>query len=90
MGPRFFVGIAGGMTEIDAAESIDMVSKATPTVRTPVDAWTKTGLGFAAAGPGLMYALAPNSGPVLETKAIVLFPTAGVALAAQLGYEFGF
>jgi hypothetical protein len=90
VGPRFFVGIAGGMTEIDASESIDMVSKATPTVRTPVDAWTKTGLGFAAVGPGLMYALTPNSGPVLETKAIVLFPTAGVALAAQLGYELGF
>jgi hypothetical protein len=88
-GLRFFVGIAGGMTEVDASASIKVkADKASAAI--PVDAWTKTGLGFAALGPGVMYAISPNQGPVLEAKAIVLFPTAGVALAAQLGYAFGF
>ena len=89
-GLRFFVGLGGGMTEIDASENIDVVRPGLSSARIPVDAWTKTGLGFVSVGPGVMFGLTPNTGPVLEAKAIVLFPTAGVALAAQLGYTFGF
>jgi hypothetical protein len=89
-GPRFFASLGGGMTEIDASENIDVLRPGLSNARTPVDAWTKTGLGFVSLGPGLMFGLTPNSGPVLEAKGIVLFPTGGVALAAQLGYAFGF
>ena len=88
-GARFFVAVGGGMTEIDASATIQ--ASAGPGTRPfSVDAWTKTGLGFVALGPGVMYAVAPNQGPVIDAKAILLFPTTGVALAAQLGYAFGF
>jgi hypothetical protein len=89
-GPRFFVDLGGGMTEVDASETIDVVRPGISNARIPVDAWTKTGLGFVSVGPGVMFGLTPNTGPVLEAKALVLFPTPGVALAAQLGYAFGF
>jgi hypothetical protein len=89
-GARFFVAVGGGMTEVDASATIQVVRPGLNTSPFSVDAWTKTGLGFVALGPGVMYAVAPNQGPVLDAKAILLFPTAGVALAAQLGYAFGF
>jgi hypothetical protein len=86
-GLRVFALVAGGMTEADASEPIDVFSSATKQVF--VDAWTKTGLGFVALGPGIMYAITPNSGLVVELKAIELFPTTGTAFAAQLGYAIG-
>jgi hypothetical protein len=86
-GLRFFALLAGGMTEADASEPIDVFSSSTKQVF--VDAWTKTGLGFAALGPGMMYAITPNSGLVVELKVIELFPTAGTAIGAQLGYAIG-
>ncbi|MDP9001535.1 MAG: hypothetical protein M3O46_15645 [Myxococcota bacterium] len=83
-GLRVYAFVAGGMTEVDAAETINVNPS-----NDKVDAWTKTGLGFGAIGPGLMYAVTANSGIVLEAKIMEMFPTTGTALAAQLGYVIG-
>lgn len=88
-GLRFFAFASGGMTEVDASQNIDVRSNSSPSTPIFVDAWRKTGLGFVSAGPGMMYAVSPNSGVTLELKPIVLFPTFGVALSAQLGYSIG-
>jgi hypothetical protein len=44
------------------------------------------GRGYAGIGLGSMLAINPNMGFFLELRAIELFPTAGTAIAAQLGY----
>ena len=86
-GVRFYLFASGGMTEVDASQSIAVQ----PPTGKPVfvDAWTKTGLGFVAGGPGLMIALTRNGGIFVEAKPIFLFPTSGVAIGAQVGYAIG-
>jgi hypothetical protein len=88
-GLRFYALASGGMTEADASQQIDVRTPGASNTTILVDAWTKTGLGFGALGPGLMYAITPNSGLVLEPKATILFPTFGFAFAAQLAYTIG-
>jgi hypothetical protein len=88
-GMRFYAFASGGMTEVDASQSIDLFQPGPRGANIAVDAWTKTGLGFAAVGPGIMYAVTPNGGLILEVKPIVLFPTFGFAVGAQLGYTIG-
>jgi hypothetical protein len=36
-----------------------------------------------------MYAFTPNSGLVLEAKAMEMFPTVATGIGAQLGYVIG-
>jgi hypothetical protein len=52
-------------------------------------AWKKTGQGFVEAGPGAMYAVTPNSGVILEAKAMAMFPTSAFGFGVQLGYALG-
>jgi hypothetical protein len=88
-GLRFYVLVAGGMTEVDASQSVDVFAAARGGASTNVDAWTKTGLGFGALGLGGMFAVSRTSGIQLELKGIALFPTFGIAPAAQLSYAIG-
>ena len=91
-GFRFFVEAGAGLAEVDASVPVDIYA-------TLADynagnsknfiAWKKTGLGFAALGPGAMFALTPSMGIVLEAKVMQTFPTAGTAVALQLGYTIG-
>jgi hypothetical protein len=92
-GFRFFLVAAGGIGEIDGKVLVDdYANQADYKAGKSVDynAWTKTGTGFAGAGGGMMYAILPFTGIVLEVKGKVLFPTVGGGLDAQLGYVFGF
>jgi hypothetical protein len=59
-------------------------------VRRSLTAVKQLGLGFATLGGGVMYAIAPNHGPVLNVNLIVPFPTVAFVLEPSLGYEFGF
>jgi hypothetical protein len=94
-GFRFFVVVAGGGSEVDASVPVDVFannlaayqSKTEPAVN--LRAWKKTGTGFAAAGGGIMYAITPSTGIVLELKAMELFPTSGTALDGQIGFVVG-
>ncbi len=88
-GLRFFVFASGGAMEVDAYQSIDVRPPPPANKLTNVDAWTKTGLGFVAAGPGLMWAITPNTGFFLEIRPTVLFPTFGFSLGGLLGYTIG-
>ncbi|MDP9148463.1 MAG: hypothetical protein M3O36_00765, partial [Myxococcota bacterium] len=90
---RFFALAAGGVAEINASAPVDVfeVNPANPTQAKNVNlrAWRKSGLGFGALGLGSMFALSPNSGILLELKAIETFPTTATALSIQLGYSYG-
>ncbi len=87
-GPRFYLFGAGGLSEVDASQNIDVVPQGTHTALF-VDAWRKTGLGFVAAGPGMMYAVTPNGGFTLELKPELLFPTFGISVGGAIGYTIG-
>ncbi len=88
-GPRFFLYASGGMMEVDAYQTIDLLPPPPATKEINVDAWTKTGLGFVSAGPGIMWAVTHNSGIVLELRPTVLFPTFGFSFGGLLGYTVG-
>jgi Cys-rich repeat protein len=92
LGLRFFLDLAAGMAEVDASIPVDVYASQQAYQAGQSQnyvAWKKTGLGFAAFGPGLMYALTPDSGIILEAKAMQMFPTAGTGAALQLGYTIG-
>jgi len=84
-GFRFYGMLDGGFAEV--AASLTTYVYATPSSQ-PVgkDAWYHMGRGYAGIGLGSMLAINPNMGFFLELRAIELFPTAGTAIAAQLGY----
>ncbi len=84
-GFRFYGMIDGGFAEV--AASLTTFVYATPSSQ-PVakDAWYHMGRGYAGIGLGSMLAINPNMGIFLELRAMELFPTAGTAIAAQLGY----
>jgi hypothetical protein len=48
------------------------------------------GRGFATVGGGVMYAIAPNHGPVLNVNLMLPFPSVSFVIEPSLGYEFGF
>ncbi|HEY4015099.1 MAG TPA: hypothetical protein VGM06_17265 [Polyangiaceae bacterium] len=87
-GVRFNLFLSGGLTEVDASQNIDLQT-APGTVPIFVDAWRKTGTGFVAGGPAIMYAVSRNGGITLEVKPEILFPTFGFAVAGTLGYAIG-
>jgi hypothetical protein len=91
-GFRFFVLVGGGAEEVDASVPVDTYASLTAynaKQSQNFQAWKKTGLGFAELGPGAMYAFTPNSGVLLEAKAVLMFPTSGAGAAVQLGYTVG-
>lgn len=59
-------------------------------VRKSLTAVKQLGLGFATVGGGVMYAIAPNHGPVLNVNLVVPFPTISFVVEPSLGYVFGF
>jgi hypothetical protein len=92
-GLRLFVAGSLGMAQVDGSIPVDIyASTAAYQAGQSQDysAWKKTGLGFASIGLGLMYAVTPGSGVVLELKGQEMFPTTGTVLALQLGYSVGF
>ncbi|HTM43902.1 MAG TPA: tetratricopeptide repeat protein [Polyangiaceae bacterium] len=99
-GFRPFVRVAGGMAEVDAklvAGIIDNryddanMTGGLATDPTPaVEVWKKAGKFFGSLSLGTMFAIAPNHGPILELKGMMLFPDSAMGLAGQLGYAVGF
>jgi hypothetical protein len=96
-GFRFYALLATGIGEVDGKFTIDVLPTASPTgigaaptKATNEVAWTKTGTGFAALGPAIMYAITPVMGVFLELKVMEMFPTTGTGFGLQLGYAYGF
>jgi hypothetical protein len=48
------------------------------------------GTSFIAIGGGIMYAIGPNHGPVLNLNLMLPVPSTGFVIEPSLGYEFGF
>jgi hypothetical protein len=93
-GFRFYAVLASGLGEVDGSQTIDVYANAQDAKKQQNSigevAWKKTGDGFAALGGGTMFAIAPNTGIVLEVKVAEMFPTTGTDFDVQLGYAFGF
>jgi hypothetical protein len=100
-GFRPFVRLGGGMAQVHAkltSPILDMrrseLTNAPPQpangANPTVEIWKKSGTFFGSLSLGTMFAIAPNHGPMLELKALVLFPDSGMGAAAQLGYAVGF
>jgi hypothetical protein len=92
-GLRVFVTGSLGMAQVDGSIPVDIfASTAAYQAGQSQDyaAWKKTGLGFASLGVGVMYAVTPGSGVVVELKGQEMFPTTGTVAALQLGYAIGF
>jgi hypothetical protein len=89
-GFRFYALVAGGISEVDGEFTIDVYKTAGSRVTTNESAWTKTGTGFAALGPAVMYAITPAMGVFFEAKVMEMFPTTGTGFGLQLGYAYGF
>jgi hypothetical protein len=51
-----------------------------------LDAWKKSGVGFASLGAGAFVALGRRHGFLFEARGAFLFPTSGVALSLAVGY----
>jgi hypothetical protein len=95
-GFRFNLLFASGVGEVDGEFTIDVFKQnilnpnTYQTASSNEAAWTKTGTGFAALGAGIMYAITPVMGVLLEAKAMEMFPTTGTGFGLQLGYTYGF
>jgi hypothetical protein len=85
-GFRPFVHVGGGLAQVDAKVRVAIPSDN----NAPYDAWKSMGKSFAMLGGGLMYALSPSGGLVLDVQAMILFPASGVVLQPSLGYVLGF
>jgi hypothetical protein len=91
-GLRFFGLVALGVAQVDASVPVDVFASQQAYRAGQSQnyvAWKKTGTGFGALGAGAMYAFTPNSGLVLEAKAMEMFPTVATGVGAQLGYVIG-
>ncbi len=59
-------------------------------VKRTVTAQKQLGTSFIAIGAGIMFAIAPTHGPVLNLNLMLPLPSTGFVVEPSLGYEFGF
>jgi len=92
-GVRPYVGLSVGLAELDGHVSVeyyqDQAGKDNNDKGT-LDAWRKTGKGFAGLGLGLMIPVAGSSGIVPEVRVMEMLGATSLAFDAALGYAYGF
>lgn len=98
-GLRFGLFAGGGFAQVDTPFRITLeedLSKL-PAASQPfnprfqtLDVFKKSGTGFAGGGLSLACAVSRSSAFFLNVKAMALFPSSGVVLAPEIGYEHGF
>ncbi len=86
-----------GLAQVDGSVETDVVDQnpnplpGQPLVRRDrVIVWKKTGTTFAALGGGVRYPLGRAGALTAQLNLMLLFPSAGTALALQAGYSHGF
>lgn len=67
-----------------------VVPQPTEAVKKTVTAQKQLGTSFITVGGGLMYAIGPNHGPVLNLNLMLPVPSIGFVIEPSLGYEVGF
>src|SRR5262249_21733138 len=90
-GVRPYIVLDGGIAQVDAKVGVvayDTQADYLADKRLKLDAWKKSGTGFIGGGAGLMIAIAPRTGPLLEFKFMELLGKASPAMNLQLGYAF--
>ncbi len=89
-GLRPYLTLAGGLAEVDGKVSVEYYDGADPTKKGTLDAWRKTGKGFAALGFGVMVPFAGDNAIVPELRAMQLFGASGTVFDVSIGYARGF
>ena len=87
-GVRPYVSLSGGLAEVDGHVVVEYYPVGNPNKGT-LDAWRKTGKGFAGLGFGMMIPIG-GSGIIPEVRAMQLFGSPGTAFDLALGYAYGF
>jgi len=87
-GIRPYVSLSGGMAEVDGKVEVEYYDA--NSVKKKVDAWRKTGKGFAGLAFGVMVPFAGNNGIVPELRAMQMFGASGTVFALSVGYARGF
>jgi hypothetical protein len=92
-GVRPYFGLSGGFGEVDGHVSVDYYQDAAGRAannKGTLEAWRKTGKGFAGLGFGLWIPFAASSGIVPEVRAKEMLGAKATAFDASLGYAYGF
>jgi hypothetical protein len=84
---RPYVSLSAGLAEVDGHVLVEYYD--TQGKKGSLDAWRKTGNGFAGLGFGMMIPIG-NSGIVPEVRALELFGNSGTGFDVALGYAYGF
>ena len=87
-GVRPYLSLSGGLAEVDGRVSVEYYDPARN--KGTLDAWRKTGRGFAGLGFGLMLPFAGDNGIVPELRALKMFGASGTVFDVSLGYARGF
>jgi len=90
---RPYALLSGGIAETDSKVSVQLQRKTTPNDPNiySFDAWKRSGIGFVGVGGGLVAAITKRGGPSAEVRFLQFFgSTSTSAVAAQIGYSFGF
>jgi hypothetical protein len=86
-GVRPYLSLSGGMAEVDGKVAVEYYET---NVKKTVDAWRKTGKGFAGLAFGAMIPFAGDNGIVPELRAMQMFGASGTVFAVSVGYARGF
>jgi hypothetical protein len=87
-GLRPYVSLSGGLAEVDGKVSVEYYDPSSQ--KRTLDAWRKTGKGFAGLGLGVMIPFAGDNGIVPEVRARQMFGASGTVLDVSIGYARGF
>lgn len=87
-GVRPYLSISGGMAEVDGKVAVEYYDETNS--KKTVDAWRKTGKGFAGLAFGVMVPFAGNNGIVPELRAMQMFGASGTVFDLSIGYARGF
>lgn len=86
-GLRPYVSLSGGLAEVDGRVSVEYYDSAN--AKGSLDAWRKTGKGFAGLGLGVMIPIG-SSGIIPEVRAKAMLGSVAPAFDLALGYAYGF
>jgi len=87
-GLRPYVSLSGGLAEVDGKVPVEYYDSSG--TKRSLDAWRKTGKGFAGLGFGIMVPFAGDNAIVPELRARQMFGASGTVFYISLGYARGF
>ncbi len=87
-GVRPYLFANGGLAEASARVTTSVIDDSSPEAF-KLDVFQRAGPGFAGAGFGIHYAVAPEAAMVLEVAGRAMLPEFGVVIAPTLGFAYG-